>query len=190
MTNLLPRRRKSEPTLLLNADCQPLGLVPISTLPWRKSIQRYWAGELVVMHVYENWIVRSPSVELQVPSVVMLKKYQKPRFGVAFSRENVFVRDNYMCQYCLEVFAFDDLTFDHVIPDSHGGPTNWTNIASACKPCNHGRGCNTKIRPVREPYKPTYWEMADKYKLYPVRALHESWVPYLDWRPELIRVAA
>ena len=33
-----------------------------------------------------------------------------------------------------------DLTFDHVIPRSQGGKTNWTNVVAACRPCNFKKG--------------------------------------------------
>jgi 5-methylcytosine-specific restriction endonuclease McrA len=177
-------------TLLLNADCQPMGLVPVSTKPWKKSIEAMWDGSSTALHSYEDWIVRSPSMELQVPSVVMVNEFKRPRHTVAFTRENLFVRDGFVCQYCHEQFSYWELTFDHVHPGSMGGPTNFENIVAACKPCNHRRGCNTKIKPRRMPYKPSYWEMAEKYKQYPIRIPDESWSYYLDWAPELIQLAA
>ena len=33
-----------------------------------------------------------------------------------------------------------DLTFDHIIPKSHGGKTNWLNVVSACRSCNFKKG--------------------------------------------------
>ena len=62
--------------------------------------------------------VRSPSFEMQLPSVVSLKSFVKPSTHPAFTRFNVFLRDRFMCQYCT---AVEDLTFDHIIPRSKGG---------------------------------------------------------------------
>lgn len=46
-------------------------------------------------------------------------------------------RDKNTCLYCGGEFATRDLTRDHVIPVSRGGEDTWSNVVSACKPCNH-----------------------------------------------------
>lgn len=45
-------------------------------------------------------------------------------------------RDKYTCQYCLVKFESRDLTIDHVVPISKGGPTVDWNLVTACKQCN------------------------------------------------------
>ncbi len=82
-------------------------------------------------------IVKSPSFEMFLPSVVSLKEYVKPARHPAFTRFNVFLRDKFQCQYC---GSRDDLTFDHVIPRSKGGRTTWENVVAACAPCNLRKG--------------------------------------------------
>lgn len=177
-------------TLILNADGLPLGLLPISSLHYRKAVQRMWAGEASVLHLYDDWFLRSPRLTLQVPAVMIMKEYKKAKTLVRFNRTNVFLRDRYTCQYCLKVFPRHELTYDHVIPQSKGGPTNWTNIVSACGRCNGARGCNVKIVPATMPYRPTYWEMVDKAKRHPIQVPHVSWTYYLDWSPELVTVTS
>ena len=58
----------------------------------------------------------------------------------AFTRFNVFLRDRFHCQYCGGDFATNELTFDHVVPKSRGGRTAWTNVVTACSPCNLLKG--------------------------------------------------
>jgi 5-methylcytosine-specific restriction endonuclease McrA len=78
--------------------------------------------------------------------------------GVKFSRVNVFSRDGYRCQYCRQHFAVTKLTFDHVTPRSAGGRTEWTNIVTACRPCNARKGSRTPdesgMFPMNHPKQP------------------------------------
>jgi 5-methylcytosine-specific restriction endonuclease McrA len=53
------------------------------------------------------------------------------------TRRAVFARDNWTCQYC---GARANLTVDHVVPRSKGGPSSWENIVASCAPCNRRKG--------------------------------------------------
>ena len=84
---------------------------------------------------YHEW-VRSPKLKIYAPYVIKLEStnYTIPRLNC--SRENIFKRDKYCCQYCGNAFAKDKLTLDHVIPKSKGGEKSWENLVAACKKCN------------------------------------------------------
>jgi 5-methylcytosine-specific restriction endonuclease McrA len=56
------------------------------------------------------------------------------------TRFNVFLRDNFTCQYCAKKFAANDLTFDHLVPRCLHGKTTWKNVVSACTTCNLKKG--------------------------------------------------
>jgi len=104
-------------------------------------------------------VVRSPSVELPLPAVIrMRRKVGAPSYKVRFSRMNVFFRDGFRCMYCGISAPASQLTLDHVIPRSRGGQTEWTNILTACNPCNASKGNRTLeqagLRPVRMPHVP------------------------------------
>lgn len=72
-----------------------------------------------------------------VPEVIALRTYDGyPVRGVAFTRRNVYKRDGHTCQYCGKRPGVDELTIDHVIPRSRGGPSSWENCVTACRPCN------------------------------------------------------
>ena len=81
-----------------------------------------------------------------------------------FSRNNVYLRDLFTCQYCgceYNDSNWKDLTLDHVIPRSAGGHAHWENIVTSCTTCNVEKG-SRDIRPKQMPYKPDYWELASK----------------------------
>jgi len=87
----------------------------------------------------DNVFVKSPSIRLLVPEVIVLLDYLRnpnKHKKVRFSRGNIFKRDNYVCQYCGKKVKKADLTMDHIVPKSQGGPTTWTNITSSCFKCN------------------------------------------------------
>ncbi|MDP3052268.1 MAG: HNH endonuclease signature motif containing protein [bacterium] len=53
----------------------------------------------------------------------------------------VFERDNFTCQAC---GSRQYLTVDHVIPESLGGPTVFSNLQTLCKSCNSKKGVTGK----------------------------------------------
>ncbi|MEL6375375.1 MAG: HNH endonuclease [Pseudomonadota bacterium] len=173
------------PALVLNADFRPLSYYPLSLWGWKDAIKAVCLDRVNVVSQYDR-VVRSPSTAIRVPSVVSLKTYVKPALYPAFTRFNLFLRDRFTCQYC---GATDDLTFDHVIPRSHGGQTTWDNVVAACAPCNLKKGgmmpAVAEMHPAQKPYRPTVHELHRNGRLFPPNYLHESWLDYLYWDTEL-----
>jgi 5-methylcytosine-specific restriction endonuclease McrA len=120
--------------LLLNADGNPVSYMPLSTLTWEDAIKYIVLDKADVMLYHDNWIVRSARWETQVPSVMMLREYMKPKMAVRFSRSNVYLRDNCQCQYCGTKIERKEATLDHVLPVSKGGKSVWENCTTACEP--------------------------------------------------------
>jgi 5-methylcytosine-specific restriction endonuclease McrA len=165
--------------LILNADASPVSLLPLSTVSWEESIRYLVTDKAVVLEWYEDWIVHSEHWETKVPAVMILKEYQKKKTAVRYSKHNVFLRDGYTCQYCGDDVARKTATLDHVLPVSHGGKTTFENTVCACATCNAGKGNNKKIVPKNKPYKPTYFQLADKRKKLDWNLPHPSWAAYL-----------
>ena len=177
------------PALILNADYRPLSYYPLSVWSWQDAVKAIFRETVVVVSEYER-VVRSPTHELKLPSVLALKEYVPAVERPAFTRFNVFLRDGWECQYCGEDFKTNELTFDHVIPRSRGGRTMWTNIVTACQECNLTKGskipreCN--MYPLNEPHEPDVHELQEKGRKFPPNFLHESWGDYLYWDTELV----
>jgi 5-methylcytosine-specific restriction endonuclease McrA len=170
--------------LVLNADFRPLGGFPLSVLPWEEAISAVLTGRVAVVAEYDRW-VRSPSTRLRLPSVVALKRYQRRSRRIAFTRYNVFLRDRFTCQYCGRVLAASALTFDHVRPRSRGGSTSWSNIVTACEPCNLAKAYRRDALPLRPPREPTVRELLMARRAQATDDLHASWLDYLYWDSEL-----
>ena len=176
---------KAHAALVLNADFRPLSYYPLSLWPWQEAVKAVFLDRVSIVAEYDE-VVRSPSMEIRIPSVVVLKDYVKPQKRVAFTRFNLFLRDEFCCQYC---GSTGDLTFDHVVPRARGGVTSWENVVAACSPCNL-RKANKSLkhsglslrRPVRQP---SAEEMQRAGRRFPPNFLHESWADFLYWDTEL-----
>jgi len=163
--------------LLLNASWEPLRI-----LSWQRAILLYFNDKIEVVDHFPVSI-RSPSVELKVPSVIRLKRYIAPKRKnkiLRFSRQHVFLRDGFTCVYCRKSLAIKDLTLDHVVPVVRGGQRTWTNIVSSCVPCNQRKGAKTPqeagFKDFRLPKEPHSGFLPD---LLFFRDIPEAWQPYL-----------
>ena len=177
-------------TLVLNADMQPLSWAPLSVWGWQEAFVAVIQQRVVQVKTYDDIFVRSSSQSFEVPSVVALKKYRQ-RKKVPFTRYNLFLRDEFKCQYCGKRFQPKGLTFDHVIPRSKGGRSIWTNIVACCETDNLRKGSKTPeqsgLKLLRRPFVPTGYELDAAARRLPAahHDVHQTWVDYLYWDTEL-----
>jgi 5-methylcytosine-specific restriction endonuclease McrA len=176
------------PALLLNADFRPLSYYPLSVWPWYEAVKASFMGRVHIVSEYDR-VVRSPTAEMRLPSVVALKQFIPLTKRPAFTRFNVFLRDRFTCQYCGDRLPAHRLTFDHVVPRSRGGRTTWENVVTACADCNLTKGSllaqESGLHPLIAPRSPTTYELRESGRGFPPNFLHESWRDYLYWDTEL-----
>ena len=173
------------PALVLNADYRPLSYYPLSLWSWQDSIKSVFLDRVITVSNYDR-VVRSPSFSLKLPSVLALKSYVKPQSNPNFTRFNVFLRDKFTCQYC---GSKNELTFDHLLPRSKGGKTDWNNVVTACTCCNVKKGGRLLIQSGmtvnQKPFQPSTEDLHKNGKNFPPNFLHKSWMDYLYWDVEL-----
>lgn len=179
-------------TLLLNSDYSPISINPISVVSWQEAIKFILMEKASVLYDYDKKYVHSPSITLNVPSVIYLNEYVKSVHKVKYNRFNIYLRDNYTCQYC----GFrsyekqkDILTLDHVIPRAMGGESSFENIVTACSSCNIEKAHFMKMKPINKPYKPTYFQLVKKRKTYPINLPDIRWNELLGWDDGLIKIS-
>jgi 5-methylcytosine-specific restriction endonuclease McrA len=184
----LPDGGQHFPALVLNADFRPLSYFPLSVWCWQDAVKAVFLDRVSVLNEYDA-VVRSPSQSFRLPSVIALKDYIPTSRRPAFTRFNVFLRDNFSCQYCGDMLPTQELTFDHVIPRCRGGRTTWENVVTACGICNLRKGSKLprecQMFPRQRVSQPTTWELQENGRAFPPNHLHESWRDYLYWDIEL-----
>jgi 5-methylcytosine-specific restriction endonuclease McrA len=168
------------PVLVLNRYWQP-----VHTCSARRALRLLCTGHAQVVqvegeeqfttHDLGGWIrhsaaasgpmIHSVRISILVPKIVVLSFYERlPRLEVRFSRRNVFLRDNFTCQYCLRIFPETQLNLDHVTPRDKGGRTSWENIVTSCFRCNtrkanklpHEAGMHPRSKPVAPRWRPLF----------------------------------
>ncbi|MFC1767936.1 HNH endonuclease [Candidatus Margulisiibacteriota bacterium] len=147
MANVKVSQNGFSKVLVLNTT-----FLPINICSWKRAITLVFKGKA-------DGIESSPKKingKFMLPMVIKLKKYiPLPYNGVIFTRRNVFLRDNFTCQYCGKKTR---LTIDHIVPKSRGGEDTWSNVAVSCVRCNNKKGDmsleDAEMKLQGTPYKP------------------------------------
>ena len=181
------------PVLVLNRNWQP-----IHTCSAKRALHLLCLGharvvqvdgdECYATHDLASWIeqstgapeaemIHSVRVALRVPRVLVLGVYDKmPRLEVRFTRRNVFVRDNFTCQYCARELPEQHLNLDHVVPRDKGGRTTWANIVTSCVRCNTRKANKlpdeARMHPLNKPCAPRWRPL---FGITETSHGHESW---------------
>lgn len=126
--------------LVLDVDCQYLGISE-----WQDMIPLLLDDKVYPIGHYDK-VVKSPSTQIQLPCVVMMKspinsKTLKARTMFSHpTKRNVIIRDKYTCQWCGIHIGFSNCTLDHVMPKAMGGEHKITNVVACCQKCNNLKG--------------------------------------------------
>jgi 5-methylcytosine-specific restriction endonuclease McrA len=129
--------------LALNASFEPLTMVPL-----RRALRLVIDGKAEIVEADADRVVRSERLTLPRPVVIRLTRFihVPRRFRRQVTNTFLFARDRYRCQYCgrlqIELKPRESLTRDHLIPLSRGGANDWTNVVTACSPCNTRKANN------------------------------------------------
>ena len=162
--------------LALNASFEPLTMVPL-----RRALRLVIDGKAEIVEADSGRSVHSERLTLPRPAVIRLKAFVHVprRFRRQVTNTFLFARDRYRCQYCgrtgAELKPRETLTRDHLIPISRGGSNEWTNVVTACSPCNTRKsnhlpeeiGMHPLVRPVEPHFVHLSWAVR---KLTPTQA--------------------
>ena len=81
--------------------------------------------------------INSVNLKIRIPKVIILSKFNKvPLRRPKLTKKNIWLRDNFTCQYTGKKIKRSEGNIDHVIPKSEGGKSDWSNLVIACKEIN------------------------------------------------------
>lgn len=170
------------------------GMMPINIITWQRAFTLISKDKVEIIEVYDDKIFQTFGEAFKAPCVIRLKYFMFPHHNVdfyqPFTRQNVWERDHGKCQYCGELISRNKFTFDHVIPKSRGGLTNWKNIVCSCLRCNNRKSNKTPSEAGmilrQKPFAPLiargYYEDVMK-KLQKMSKIlnNQKWRDYIYW---------
>ncbi|MEO0445910.1 MAG: HNH endonuclease [Verrucomicrobiota bacterium] len=150
-----------------------------------------WMGSS--RHLGNLALVRTIKTSFGIPEIIVLSLFDRlPKKEVKFTRQNVFERDDHVCQYCNRSFESKDLNLDHVVPREKGGKNTWENIVTSCIRCNTRKANKlphqANMFPVKEPKAPTWRPFMCLAEKTARRKAYPSWRYFLDLEPELVEI--
>ena len=96
-----------------------------------------WSDWLQLPVEEDDDFVLTINRKIKIPKVIILSKFDRvPRKRPRFSQKNIWIRDNFTCQYTGKKLRPGEGNIDHVVPKSRGGSTAWENCVLACKQVN------------------------------------------------------
>ena len=112
---------------------------PLMVLPAKKAFKLFVKEKADILRPKEDdpyfHAFNSITERFKIPSVLILRRYVKfKRKPIQVSRKNILIRDKYICQYCGK--QYNNMTVDHVHPQSKGGKNIWNNVVACCRKCN------------------------------------------------------
>jgi 5-methylcytosine-specific restriction endonuclease McrA len=160
-----------EPVLVLNQNYEPLNICNV-----RRALMLLFNNKAEVLEL-NHQVIHSANATWRAPSVIRLSvMIKRPMPRAKLSRREIFIRDDYTCQYC--GIHTRDLTLDHVIPKSKGGGHSWENLVSACRSCNHRKGGKSLVEAnMRLPHEPR----APRTNMYYMVYRYMRTAPHSEW---------
>jgi hypothetical protein len=139
--------------LVLNGD-----YTPISVCSVQRAFLLIYLSKAELVKANTTYDLHTVNDTYSMPAVIKLNRYVNvPYKGVVLSRDNVFKRDGFKCQYC---GTEKELTLDHLVPKAKGGKTSWNNLVTACKTCNTKKGNysleEAGLQLSLRPFRPSY----------------------------------
>lgn len=149
-----------------------IGGLPVAWIDWHEAVGLYFTGKIA-------WEAGSSKIRLRggrsretgrrssvdIDSIVAVED-RSHRFNQnlvpALTRRELYHRDGGLCLYCGRHLPYAQMQIEHVVPKSRNGDHEWTNVVSACGPCNRRKDDRTPeqagMKLIALPYEPNLAE--------------------------------
>jgi 5-methylcytosine-specific restriction endonuclease McrA len=167
--------------LVLNQNYEPLNVCNA-----RRALVLVQGGKAEVLE-HGRGELRTTTMAYRRPSVIRLVYLiKRPRPRVRLTRREIFIRDQFVCQYC--GLKTKDLTIDHLMPRHRGGRHSWDNLVSACRSCNHRKG-GKSVEEARMPLRhaPVEPKASSYYLFGQYLDVYSEWGKFIpEWERERV----
>lgn len=155
--------------VVLNSTYEFLDIVPA-----KRALTLYFENKAIISKAHPVIKIKSAKAEWDVPIQIVLKQYVKGRNAhkakAKLTQRNLFVRDDYTCQYCgrhsSQLESHEILNRDHVHPQDKGGKDTWLNLVTSCSTCNNKKANmlldDFHMQLINYPHEPTAYEIRSK----------------------------
>lgn len=135
----------------------------------RRGLLAYLKNKASIVEEHPHHTIETDGKLYPVPTGIRLHRMVNVFRGPAqLTQGNLFLRDDYTCQYCGrskgQLKPTEQLTREHVHPKDKGGKDVWKNVVTACNKCNNKKSnrllkdCHD-LKLMKEPYVPTVSEL-------------------------------
>lgn len=115
---------------------------------------------------WEQWIelpirqcdfeIRTSRLTIRVPTIIVSSRYaEMPKKTFNPTKNNIWLRDNGICQYSGKKLNPEEANIDHPFPKSRGGQNTWENMVLCHKDINSKKGSKTPeeagLKLIRKP---------------------------------------
>lgn len=161
----------NKPVLVLNKVW-----IPIRVISAKRCLKLVFADKASIVNpddysVYnwEDWqkmdssndevSIKTTSGTIKLPEVMVLLSYDKVFVrNLRLTKKNIYMRDEFKCQYTGDHISGKDADIDHIIPRSRGGKNTWENMVVCSKKINRQKADKTPeeagLKLIRKPTRP------------------------------------
>lgn len=183
MKNLINR-----PVLMLDKGFQAYDAMPVHEAFGRVIADRAtFVDENYTQYSISQWLdlpvdgcetIETARFPVRLPEVMRFPnhKLDHKRSKVMFNRKNLYKRDGYRCQYCGCKPRADEITIDHIVPQSKGGLSCFENCVLCCLRCNLKKADRTPEQAGMQLRRMVYVDGKIEIRFYH-RPEHPQWNP-------------
>ncbi|NNC23791.1 HNH endonuclease [Salinisphaera sp. USBA-960] len=149
-----------------------VGGLPVAWIDWREAVGLHFTDKVA-------WGAGSAKIRLRggrsretgrrssidIDSIIAVEdrshRYSQ-NLVPTLTRRELYHRDGGLCLYCGDHLTYARMQIEHVVPKSCNGAHEWTNVVSACGPCNRRKDNRTPeqagMKLMALPYEPNLAE--------------------------------
>lgn len=149
-----------------------IGGLPVAWIDWREAVGLYftdkvaWEAGAAKLHL-RGGRARDTGYRsgVDIDSIIAVNdrshRYSQ-NLVPALTRRELYHRDGGVCLYCGSHLPYTQMQIEHVVPKARNGTHAWTNVVSACGPCNRRKDDRTPeqagMKLMALPYEPNLAE--------------------------------